>query len=154
MANVLEKLKKKSSTALSLPGIKKIRGYTIKKMPLGDFLKATQTLQDFPRELMAAIFPGESPDDIFAALKAVDKETAMQLIVRAFLAIPERMVGLFAELSGLNRDTLLNDKKLGPDGFMELVTAWVEVNGIENFMAALRGVYGKVRGMMKPGSKD
>lgn len=129
----------------SLPPVRKVRGYTIRRMPLGAFLAALETVQELPGELMNRLFPGQSLPEIFSALKSCDSDVLSQLLLRLFTVAPALLIELAAELTGIDEDTLRDDPALGVEGFGELVAAWMEVNGIENFIRTARTLESKVR---------
>ena len=139
---------KTNSISTSIPKEKTVRGYTIKRMPLGQFLKATQLLQDLPTTIMQALFPDADASEVLNQLKDITRETLIALFVRALSTLPEHVLSLFAELSGIPSDQLNDDPNIGLDGLIELADAWVEVNGIENFIKAAGALVGKVRKMM------
>ncbi|MDD3336788.1 MAG: hypothetical protein PHI98_14960 [Eubacteriales bacterium] len=145
----------KNSIELSLPQSKTVCGYEIKKMPVGVFLKAVQALNDIPMELSKALFPGEGVDGMLAQLKGIDKNGMQELLLRALTVLPEKVIALFAQLSGIGENELLGDATIGLDGLAEMMLCWAEVNGIENFMASARKLADKMRAQTteKSGSK-
>ncbi len=83
ISNFFGKATKPSSVSVSLPRSIKVRGYTIKKMPIGAYLTAMETLQDLPMQLMEALFPGQDASGILAQLTALDKDGLSSLLMRA-----------------------------------------------------------------------
>ncbi len=136
---------KKIAGNLSLPGVRKVRGYEIKRMPIGAYIAALEKLQNFPAEAMAAVFPGMDADAILKSLKAVDTAMIGQLAVRAFTSLPKQAAALIAELTSIPEDKLLNDPDIGLDGLVEIIGAWLEVNNIENFIAAARSLMARAK---------
>lgn len=63
----------------------------------------------------------------------------------ALLAAPKHIIRVVAELTGTPEEKLLNDESIGLDGLVEIMTAWVEVNRLEDFMPAVRRLVEKVR---------
>ena len=47
------------SAALSLMKSETVRGYKIRRLPLGDYLRVLDTLKETPRTLLRACFPQE-----------------------------------------------------------------------------------------------
>ncbi len=145
----------KNTIRLSLPSTRKVRGYTIRRMPLGAFLGALETIQDIPGELMLRLFPGKNLPDILSALKSCDSSALSELLLRLLTVAPALLIELVAELTGIEEEVLRDDPALGVDGFAELIAAWVEVNGIENFIKTARTLTDKVRAVAaKPGCKS
>lgn len=139
----------KNSIDLSLPASRTVRGYEIKKMPLGVFLKAVRLLQDAPGKLAEDLYPGEGVEGLLQRMKALDRAGMERLISRALCVLPEKAVLLFSFLSGISEEKLWNDSAVGLDGIAEMMLAWVEVNGIENFIQAAGALGVKVRNLTK-----
>ena len=129
---------KKMTGNLSLPQCRKVRGYTIKRMPIGAYIAALEKLQSFPAEAMEAVFPGMNADEILKQLKTIDTAMIGQIAVRAFTALPKHAAALVAALTEIPEDKLLNDPAIGLDGLAEIIDAWLAVNKIENFIRAAR----------------
>jgi len=148
-------MKKRNSIFTSIPGSRKVCGYEIKKMPIGAFLKATSKMQEIPGQLMEAVFPGEGLDQILARLKAIDKDSLPDILVRAITALPEQIISLFADLCGIPEEELINDENIGIGGLANMIQAWIEVNDLENFTGSARAIAGKARALlgMTAGSK-
>jgi len=121
----------------SIPVEQTVHGYAVKRMPLGAYLRALQTLQDFPRDVVAQMFPDKTDlGKALESLRSLNRDSMIDLLLKALTVVPERAVGLVAELTGIPADTLLNDPVIGLDGIAEIVNAWLEVNGAENFSRA------------------
>ena len=67
----------------SLPGGRRVRGYTISRLPFGAYLQALEKLQSLPGDLLKACFPGKAADEILTALKNLDEGALVQLIAGA-----------------------------------------------------------------------
>ena len=125
-----------NSVNLSLPQERTVRGYTIKRMPLGVYLQALKTLQDFPRDVIAQLLPEGDVGQLLVTLKHIDRAGLLDLAMKALAVVPEQAIGLMAKLTGIPQKKLLTDPAIGADGLAELVDAWLEVNGAENFLRA------------------
>lgn len=136
---------KRTSATLSLPETRKVRGYIIRRMPIGKYLEAMNTLQDMPEQLLRALFPDMGLMELLANLKTMDADGLQQLVGRALAVAPEYIVKLIASLAGIDPLDMLEDERIGLSGLMEIVTAWLEVNEIENFMHAARSLWGKAK---------
>ena len=136
---------KKIAGNLSLPQCRRVRGYEIKRMPIGAYIAALEQMQNFPAEAMAAVFPGMNADAILGQLKTIDTAMIGQIAVRAFSALPKHASTLVSALTGIPEDKLLNDPGIGLDGLVEIVDAWLEVNNIENFIGAARSLMAKAK---------
>lgn len=145
----------KDSVMLSIPKARRVRGYEITRMPIGRFLAATQAFGDAPGEALAQLFPDMAAGEIVTYFARLDRDGLRTLFMRALTILPGYAVKLFAELSGLEEEKLLNDPKIGLDGLCEMAEAWLEVNGIENFIKTARTLTDKVRAVTtRTGSKS
>ena len=141
----------KNSVNTSIPQSRKVRGYEIKRMPIGAFLAATRLLNQLPDTVIRALFP--QADGALEELKHLTPEGLQALLLRALAVLPGEAVRVFAELSGIPEGDLLQDPDVGLDGLAEMVQAWLEVNGIENFTRTARGLWARVRAVTAtPGS--
>lgn len=129
----------KTSTGMSLETGKMVRGHEIKRLPMRGYLKALDLLQDAPNALIAEMFPGMPMDKVVKELGKAGKDELVEIAMRAIGIVPDFALRLFSQLSELPMDVLLDDRAIGLDGLLEMVEAWVEVNGIGNFTNRLRG---------------
>lgn len=120
-----------------------VRGYTVRKMPLGAFLRASSALSSLPEQLLQTAFPGQTAEEILRSMETLTPQTLLRALQNALQSAPGQVVRVFCELSGLSDEELLNDPALGPDGLLLLMEAWAEVNGLQNFIAAAK----RLRGM-------
>ncbi len=143
----------KNSIDRSIPAPRRVRGYQIQRMPIGRFLSATRALSDLPMTLARALFP--DADSALEELRTMTRADMETMAMRAFAVLPAEAVRIFAELSGIPEPDLLEDPNVGLDGLCEMTVAWLEVNGIENFIKTARTLTDKVRavaGETTPGS--
>lgn len=138
----------KNSATLSLPKSQTVRGYEIRKMPIGAFLEACSLLEELPGTVLRLLFPGKKEGDILAELAGLDKDKLQELFLRALAVLPGEMVRLFARLSGVEEQALLEDARIGLDGLGEMAEAWLEVNGIENFIKTMGALGKRARALM------
>lgn len=145
---------KKISVFTSVPAEKKIRGYAIKRMPIGAYLRAVQVLEALPSTVLSALFPDEDAGAILSRFARLDKEGLQALFVRALTVLPEQLLEILSVLFDVPKEKLMNDPTLGLDGLCELLDAWITINGIENFIKAAGALWEKVRKMTSDGSKS
>ena len=124
------------SITLSLPKSRNVRGCMIKRMPLGAYLQAIQTIKDFPKDIAARMIPEGDLGTLLEQLKHVDRNLMIDLLLKAMAIVPEQMVTLIARLTGIPEKKLMTDAAIGADGLAEILDAWLEVNGAENFLRA------------------
>jgi len=135
----------KNTVRLSIPKTKDVRGYTLKKMPLGPMLDAIEGLQELPGDLFKVCFPGMDAGEMLKQLKTFDADMLTMMLGNALTIAPKHIVKIFAKLSGIPDEQLLEDPEIGFDGLAEMMAAWLEVNGIENFITAARVLAAKVK---------
>lgn len=142
----------KNTIDRSIPQARKVRGYLIQRMPIGRFLAAVRELSDLPMTLARALFP--DADSALEKLKTLTRADLETMATRAFTVLPAEAVRVFSAVSDIPEEKLLNDPNVGLDGLCEMADAWLEVNGIENFMQTARTLTAKVRAAAgtKPGS--
>lgn len=135
----------KNTVKLSLPAAQTVRGYEIKRMPLGPMLEAIETLRELPGELLKTCFPSMDAGQILQQLKSFDADMLITAFGNALTIAPTHTIKVFAGLCGVPEEAFLTDANIGFDGLMEMVNAWIEVNGIENFIKAVRPLVEKIR---------
>jgi len=140
----------RDAVTLSLPREKIVRGYTIRRMPIGQFLLALQALRDMPGELLDTLLPGLSPKTMLSRLKALTAQELKEMAIRGLTVLPGYGVSLLARLFGIEEGDLLRDEMIGLDGLMEMLDAWMDLNGIENFIRAAGALQEKVRSSITP----
>lgn len=146
-----------NSVNRSLPKKRMVRGYEIRRMPIGAFLEACSLLEELPGTAMRLLFPGMDEQNIAAGLAKLDKDRLQEALLRAAAILPGEAVRLFARISGLDEKKLLEDPDVGLDGLGEMLLAWMEVNRIENFIKTMRAVWEKGKALMaekKAGFRD
>ena len=117
-------------------------------MPIGAFLEACSLLEELPGTALRLLFPEKKEGDILAELAGLDKDKLQELFLRALAVLPGEMVRLFARLSGVEEQALLEDARIGLDGLGEMAEAWLEVNGIENFIKTMGALGKRARALM------
>jgi len=146
--------KKKTSTQLSTQTGKMVRGHEVRRLPLGEYLRALDAVREMPESVMQACFPEMDAEGMLRFLRGMDKNSLTALIVKMLGVVPREAVKLLAILTGIEEETLLNDPAIGLDGAAEMVEAFWEINGIENFMQAAVRVAAQVKEIRaKAGSK-
>lgn len=119
---------------MSMGAERTVRGYKIKKMPLGAFLKAIDVLQNAPQGLLDAMFPGQSLTSVAETVRSLNSDTLTALVLQGLKVLPDLLLDTFEALSGIEKQKLIDDENLGLAGIIELMNAWVEVNEIRDFI--------------------
>jgi|GEM_PF-2061909 len=132
MAGIFNKKDNKDNAALSFGKSKTVCGYEIKKMPLGPYLRAVERLNGLPGDFLGQCFPGKDAQAIVDDVKRLDDSMLMEIAQAAFVAVPKYAVGVVSELTGINEDALMNDPNIGLIGLLDIVQAFIEVNGFKS----------------------
>ena len=133
------------TAALSLPKSIKVRGYTVKRLSNGRFLQALEALQGMPIDILTACFPGTPATKILSQLTEPTSDTLLEIAGNLLIAAPRHLIKVVAQLTDIDEQALLDDEDIGLDGLMEIMTAWVEVNNLGNFLPAARALVMKLR---------
>ncbi len=136
-------------TSLSLPKSKKVCGYDIKKLPIGAYLKAINSIKSFPNEVIESCFPENSFEEVLDKLAEFDG-----LIIKQFLSsfidiAPDYFFDLIEELTAIPKERLINDENIGLDGLLDILTAFAEVNSLGKFIAGVKQITSKTRHKIK-----
>jgi len=140
---------KKDKSGVSLPAVKEVCGYEIRKMPIAPYLAAIEKLTSLPEDFMAACFPGKSPSEILDSLTAITADSLAELITGACVAAPKYVIALVSELTGIDGDELMNNPKIGPDGLIEIISAFIEVNRLGECVSGVRALKARLTGLTK-----
>ena len=132
MKKLFNRPDRKDNATLSLGKSKAVCGYEIKKMPLGAYLRALERLDGLPEDFLGRCFPGKSAQEILDGLTKLNEAMIAEAARAAFVTAPEYAVHFVAELTGIEAETLLSDENIGLIGFMEIIQAFIEVNGHKN----------------------
>ena len=136
------------TAALSLPKFKEVRGYEVKRQPLGKYLQMFDRLKEFAGDLVKLIeacFPGEDFKQIQAKLTNFDIETLVGVLVGALPVAARMAAALVSDLTGIDEEKLLWDEGIAADGLLEIIAAFLEVNNWFNFIPAVRKLINEAR---------
>ena len=130
---------------VSMPKSKKVCGYTIKKMPIGAYVSALESLESLPSEAMDMLFPNMTLEQVLSTLKKIDSKKVGELAIRAISMLPSFFANFVSKLTDIPSEKIISDPSIGLDGLMEILNAWVEVNNIENFTKAAHSLRKKIK---------
>lgn len=139
------------SVQLSIPKSVTVRGYEIKRLPLGKYLEAVDMMSELPQEMMRACFPGKSEMQALAELKMLANDGIPALLIRLAASAPKQILPLMSLATGIDEKTLLEDENIGLDGLAEMAEAFVKVNRIENFISAAKAVKEQLTAAIRTG---
>lgn len=135
----------KTSVQLSIEKSRRVRGYEIRRLPLGKYLQAIEAMKETPAQLMEACYPGKTATQVLAEMKTISTDGVAALFTRLMMAMPETAVHLLSVLTGIDEETLKADEEIGLDGAAEMIEAFLELNRIENFIRAVRELASQIR---------
>lgn len=142
---MMEKKCDKVTAAVSLGKSATVRGYEIRRLPLGRYLEMIEMIKGMPQTLMQACFPGKSALEILMELKRIDAAMLGEIAVRAMAAAPKEAVRILAYSTGIDEETLLADEEIGLDGAAEMAEAVYEINKLGNFTQAVMRLAAKAK---------
>ena len=140
-------MREKSSAALSVKRSETVRGYEVKRLPLGEYLRAMEALRDMPQTVMRVCFPEMDGAQMLQSLTRIDAKGLAQLMLRAMDVVPDEAIRLLSILTGVPEDAIFADPAIGLDGAAELAEAFWRLNGMENFTAAAARLAANIRRM-------
>jgi len=126
----------KNSAALSVKCSETVRGYEVKRLPLGEYLRVMEAIREMPETVMKVCFPQMDAMQMLGRLREIDAQGLTELLLRAMDVVPDEAIKLLGMITGIPADALYADPAIGLDGMMELLEAFWRLNGIENFMRA------------------
>ena len=132
-----------SSIKKSVANEKKIHGITVKRLAIGAYLSAIEKLGELPEDILRIAFPELSSAEAFAQLKGLRTDTLLKIIGRGAAVVPERVIGLFADLLDIQPSEICD--RLTPSEFMDVVAEFLKINDISNFTDKLKGVVRTLR---------
>ena len=140
-------MREKSSAALSVKMSETVRGYEVKRLPLGEYLRTMEALRDMPQTVMRVCFPEMDGAQMLQSLTRIDAKGLAQLVLRAMDVVPDEAIRLLSILTGVPEDAIFADPAIGLDGAAELAEAFWRLNGMENFTAAAARLAANIRRM-------
>ena len=139
----------KSSAALSVKCSETVRGYEVKRLPLGEYLRVMEMLREAPETVMRVCFPEMDMVQMLGKHSTIDAEGLSEMILRAMDVVPDEAIRLLSLLTGVPADALYADPAIGLDGAGELLEAFWRLNGMENFTRAVRRLAAKAKDIRK-----
>ena len=132
-----------NSVTKSVPKSRVVHGVTVKKLPIGAFIQAIETIRDLPQLLLHSIYPDLSADEAIIFLKNLSTEGVLELLSGAATVLPKKVVSFCAELLCVPENVILEE--LSPSELADIIAAFWEVNQLSNFLMTMKGVIAKMR---------
>lgn len=128
----------KKSAAMSLPETQTIHGVEIKKVPVGQYIRAMKQMEDLPRIIVEECFSGKSMADVIALMANANEAVVVSLLGKLLIVLPEHLVKALCSIIGLDVETALD--KLTPKELFDVVKAYWELNEMSDFFDNVSGL--------------
>ncbi len=138
----------------SIPKKSTIHGIEIKKLPLGAYLDAIESVKNIPEILLNQTFPGMSSEQIFAKLKKMDEKALSDILGNLVVQIPDQAIRFLSNLIGVPYETLRDDPEIGLNGIKDIIKEFWRVNDMSDFFQDVgKAVKVLLEQKMKSGSR-
>ena len=124
----------------SMPKSIDVRGYNVKKLPLGAYFKLVSRLNSIPKDfLRTAIVAWNDIDASEEAEAKIDNNVKFfDIALKLVSKFPEEVLNIASESCGVLPEDMEADRDLGLDGFADVLVAIWKVNDLENVYADLK----------------
>lgn len=136
--NIKSFLQSKDASNISVPTEKELHGIKIRKLPNGAYIKALNTVQDLPKVLIEACFPGIDADTIFEDIQTLNKDDLLIMAGKCIQVIPEQFLKIVSNLLDIPFEKLMDE--LTPKETLDILEAYWEMNDLSAFFNRLKGV--------------
>lgn len=126
-----------TSVKKSVPVERTVHGIKVEKLPIGRYLKAIETVKDFPETVLKAAFPVmNEPGELLPKLQQMDADTFLRLAKSLIVTAPVEVIKALAAILDIDEAEITD--RLTPIDLLDVIEALVEVNDLGNFMMRLR----------------
>lgn len=132
--------KRDKSTDMTLPEVRVVHGIAIRKVPVGQYIRAMKQMEDLPRVIVEECFPGQSMADVLTMFTAVDEGVLVTLLGKLLVVLPEHLVDALCSIIGLDKEVVLNN--LTPKELLDVIQAYWAENDMSDFF---KGVWGLIK---------
>lgn len=133
---------------MSLPEEKELYGVTIRKLPVGRYLMALDTLERLPAIIVEKIIPeAGGTTEIAAKLLTGDKEFMEAVLLRLLTTVPKELCRMLSELLGIPEERLLSadcKNALSLKELLDIMMAFWEMNDLSDFFGSVRKLKAKL----------
>ena len=127
-----------SSVKKSVGASKVVHGVTVRRLPIGAYLSAIESMGDLPENLLSRLFPELSLDEAFLKLKHLRTDTLLHIVGKGAAVLPQEFLSFFSNLLGVSVEVITD--KLTPAEFMDVLSEFLKINDISNFIQSVKGV--------------
>lgn len=122
----------------SLPKTKAVHGIEIKKLPLGAYLDAIDSIKNLPEMLLSKSFPGLTADEVLEKFKEMDQDMLIEVAGNLLVAVPEQAIRFIAALIGVEYERLREDPDIGLNGIKDIIVEFWKLNDMQSFFNDVR----------------
>ena len=122
----------------SIPKTKNIHGIEIKKLPLGAYLNAIDSIKNLPEMLLQKSFPDLTPDQVLEKFKKMDQDMLIEVAGNLLVAVPEQALRFIASLIGEEYERLRDDPDIGLNGIKDIIKEFWKINDMQSFFGDVR----------------
>lgn len=122
----------------SIPQSKIIHGIEIKKLPLGAYLNAIDSIKNLPEILLSKSFPGLTPNQVLEKFKKMDEDMLIEVAGNLLVSVPEQALRFIAALIGVEYERLRDDPDIGLNGIKDIIKEFWRANDLKNFFNDVR----------------
>lgn len=122
----------------SVPQSKNVHGIEIKKLPMGAYLNAIESIKNIPEILFNNTFPGLNPNEVLAKFKVMDQDMLIEVAGNLLTAVPEQALRFIATLIGIEYERLRDDPEIGLNGFKDIIIEFWKINDMQSFFNDVR----------------
>lgn len=133
----------------SLPKSSIVCGVEIKKLPLGAYLDAIDSIKNLPELLLNETFPGLTTQEIIDRFKKLDEKMFFVIISNLLVQVPEQSLRFIAKLIDCEYDRLRNDPEIGLNGIKTILMEFWKVNDMSSFFADVLEALAKLPALQK-----
>jgi hypothetical protein len=132
---MIKLFEKTRSADMSLPKAKTVHGVEIKKVPVGQYIRAMREMEELPSVIVKDLFPGKSAADIVAEFTRADNDTVILLLGRLLVVLPEHIIDALCLVIGVDKDVVMN--RLTPAELCDVVREYWTMNDMSSFFGAV-----------------
>ncbi len=122
----------------SIPKSKNVYGIEIKKLPMGAYLNAIESIKDLPLILLEKSFPGMTTDQVLSKFKKMDQDMLIEIAGNLLVSVPEQVLRFIAALIGVEYERLRDDPNIGLNGIKDIMVDFWKVNDLQSFFNDVR----------------
>ncbi len=114
-----------------------VHGVVVRRLPIGAYLAAVESIKELPENLLARLFPNLSTEEAFLQLKHLRTDTLLKIIGSGTSALGQELLGFLSVLLGIPFERIRDE--LTPTELSEILYEFWRLNDLSNFTKRVRG---------------